>query len=169
MHLDTFEPEEGKRAEYEELFAALGAWGTLRPHPIFQKPKFVVRSPVGVEEQLRMAKVINSTVLPRDLALLWDVTDGIDYRGCPIVFSTKQFIQHRKLMEDLNDCAPFDGLCFIGEIGDGDAFALSRSRVGEWKDDVLIWEHETDRRYPIADSFQEYVAKLLFWINQNME
>jgi hypothetical protein len=62
---------------------------------------------------------------------------------------------------------PFEGLYFIGSMGDGDQFAIGRTNEGEWNLSVLIWEHETDRRYEVAESLTDYVAKMIVWWSDN--
>jgi hypothetical protein len=42
-------------------------------------------------------------------------------------------------------------------------FAMGRTSEGEWSNSVIIWEHETDRRYEVADTLIEYVAKMIVW------
>jgi len=51
----------------------------------------------------------------------------------------------------------------MGSMGDGDLFAMGRTSAGEWNHSVMIWEHETDRRYEVADTLVEYVAKMIVW------
>ncbi|WTB91425.1 SMI1/KNR4 family protein [Streptomyces cellulosae] len=51
---------------------------------------------------------------------------------------------------------PFDPLLFFGDNGGGDQFALV---VRPERDDVFVWEHETDSRVWVAGTIDEYLRR----------
>jgi hypothetical protein len=97
------------------------------------------------------------------LEKFWGVSDGLGFEYDTLVFSTTEFIKENQRIRALPNRMPFDGLYFIGSMGDGDQFAMGRTNECEWNRSVIIWEHETDRRYEVAESLLEYVAKMIVW------
>ncbi|MFF0480406.1 SMI1/KNR4 family protein [Streptomyces sp. NPDC004435] len=53
---------------------------------------------------------------------------------------------------------PFDALMFFGDNGGGDQFAFVRSPE---RDDVFVWDHETDDRFWVAGSLEHYLRSAL--------
>ena len=159
---DTFEPSEKMRPVYEGLLAAFTPWGVLRSQPILSDPRIQLGAPASVESLMKVHDYLRSPPPPA-LALFWEITDGLRFDFDTIVFSTAQFVDQNRQIRTLPHRMPFEGLCFIGSMGDGDMFAMGRTTEGEWLNSVMIWEHETDRRYEVAESLAEYVAKMIVW------
>lgn len=158
----TFEPSERTQPAYQELMTALAPWGALRPQPILTNPRLHPGPPASTESLMEVYGYLRSP-LPARLEHFWEVADGLRFDFDSLVFSTTQFVKENQRMRTLPNCMPFDGMYFIGSLGDGDMFAMGRPTRGEWNPAVMIWEHETDRRYEVADSLIEYVAKMIIW------
>jgi hypothetical protein len=54
---------------------------------------------------------------------------------------------------------PFDHLLFIGESGDGGLFAYPIMSDGNarYKNDIFLWDHETDDRRWVAINLEQYL------------
>jgi SMI1/KNR4 family protein SUKH-1 len=162
LRFDTFEPSEAMRPVYDGLLISFQPWGAMRPSPVFSDLRVKLGPPAEFGALLEAQQFMESAP-PRDLDRFWQIANGLVFDVDTIVFSTEQFIEENKRVRTLKSYMPFTGLFFISSLGDGDMFALGRTVDGEWLNSVMIWEHETDRRYEVAESFQEYVAKLLVW------
>lgn len=53
---------------------------------------------------------------------------------------------------------PFETLLFFGDNGGGDQFAFVRTPP---RDDVFVWDHETDGRSRVADDLESYLRAAL--------
>jgi len=159
---DTFAPSERMRPVYEALLTALAPWGALRPHPILADPRIKPGPPATIESLMGVHEYLRSSPPPA-LERLWEIADGLRFDVDTLIFSTQEFIRENQGIRTLKDRMPFNGLYFIGSMGDGDLFAMGRTTEGQWNQSVMIWEHETDRRYEVADSLIEYVAKMIVW------
>ncbi len=53
---------------------------------------------------------------------------------------------------------PFDPFLFFGDNGGGDQFAFVRTPE---RDDVFVWDHETDSRNWISPSLQSFLRSAL--------
>src|SRR5262249_45705019 len=151
---------------YEALLTALAPWGALRPQAILADPRLNAGPPATVESLMEVHAYLRSR-LPPALERFWEVGDGLRFEYDTLVFSTAEFIRENQRMRTLPDRLPFDGLYFIGSMGDGDLFAMGRTNQGDWNRSVILWEHETDRRYEVAESLTEYVAKMIVWWSDN--
>lgn len=159
---ETFEPSEEMRPLYEGLLTAFSPWGALRPQAVLADSRLKPGPPATIEALMEVHAYLRSS-LPPSLERLWEVADGLRFDLDTLVFSTSRFIEQNQYMRTLPDRMPFDGLYFIGGMGDGDLFAMGRTSEGEWSESVMIWEHETDRRYEVADNLIEYAAKMIVW------
>jgi len=129
---------------------------------VFSDARIKLGPPAGFEALVKACKFMGSPP-HRDLDSFWQMANGLTFDVDSIVFSTEDFIRENRRMRKMRGCMPFDGLFFISSLGDGDMFALGRTTDGSWHNSVIIWEHESDRRYEVAGSLAEYVSKLLVW------
>ncbi|MEV6109751.1 hypothetical protein AB0M28_34335 [Streptomyces sp. NPDC051940] len=53
---------------------------------------------------------------------------------------------------------PFEPLMFFGDNGGGDQFAFVRTPE---RDEVFVWDHETDGRYLAEYSLEQYLERAL--------
>lgn len=110
----------------------------------------------AIEQQLGQA-------LPQFLRELLLETNGIaDEYGTDVIWSADRILsgnlsfrnneQFRSLYQS------FDALMFFGDNGGGDQFALVRSPE---RDDVFVWDHETDGRSWVSASLEDYLRSAL--------
>ncbi|MEU0580820.1 SMI1/KNR4 family protein [Streptomyces griseoincarnatus] len=101
--------------------------------------------------------------VPAPLGALLRETDGVvDPYGTDVVWSLERVVEQNLLFWSGEAFAglymPFDALLFFGDDGGGDQFALV---VEPERDDVFVWEHETDSRVWVAGGLQEYLRRAL--------
>lgn len=157
---ETFEPSAEMRSVYEGLLIALEPFGALRPQPVLADMRLKPGAPATAKSIMEVYGYLHSP-LPPALEQFWGVADGLRFEVNTLVFSTAGFIAENRRIRNLPDRMPFEGLFFIGAMGDGDMFAMRRTSADQWNPSVMIWEHETDRRYEVAESLVEYVAKMI--------
>ncbi|MGA5298551.1 SMI1/KNR4 family protein [Nucisporomicrobium flavum] len=100
---------------------------------------------------------------PEDLAGLLRETDGVrGESGLDVVWPVERIVRDNlefRTFPDFKDLyAPFDDLLFFGDNGGGDQFAY---RAGDPAGAVLVWEHETDERRPVATNLADYLTRIL--------
>jgi hypothetical protein len=99
-------------------------------------------------------------VLPLELRSLLLETDGVEGAfGLGLVWSSRRIqadnLRFRSQFRDV--FAPFDGLLFFADAGNGDQFAY---QVHDGKPDgnnVYVWDHEDDGRRWAASSLDDYL------------
>ncbi|MFE1951029.1 SMI1/KNR4 family protein [Streptomyces sp. NPDC059524] len=101
--------------------------------------------------------------VPSALRELLLETDGIeDVHGAESVWSTERILEVNasfRSQADFRDLyMPFDALMFFGDNGGGDQFAFVRTPE---RDDVFVWDHETDSRTWVAPSLARYLRSAL--------
>ncbi|MBQ0880393.1 MULTISPECIES: SMI1/KNR4 family protein [Streptomyces] len=101
--------------------------------------------------------------LPGELHSLLLETDGVlDEYGTEVIWSAERILgdnvafrgdeQYRTLY------MPFDPLVFFGDNGGGDQFAFVCRPP---RDEVFVWDHETDGRNLVSPSLEAYVRSAL--------
>ncbi|MFI7317733.1 SMI1/KNR4 family protein [Streptomyces venezuelae] len=114
-------------------------------------------------EQVRMVESGLGQSLPRALLALLLETDGVeDEYGTEVVWSAERILSenstlrsdgpHRELY------MPFDSLLFFGDNGGGDRFAFVRTPE---RDDIFVWDHETDSRNWISPNLESFLRSAL--------
>ncbi|MFG3013438.1 SMI1/KNR4 family protein [Streptomyces cinerochromogenes] len=110
----------------------------------------------AVEEQLGQQ-------LPGSLREFLTETDGIeaDY-GTEVVWSAEKIMEEnqsfRRNAEFRDLYMSFEALLFFGDNGAGDQFAFVRTPP---RDDIFVWDHETDSRTWVASSLESYLRSAL--------
>ncbi|MBP2056083.1 hypothetical protein J2Z21_009100 [Streptomyces griseochromogenes] len=110
----------------------------------------------AIEEQLGQP-------LPESLRELLTETDGIggDY-GTEVVWTAEKILgenqSFRTNEQFRNLYMPFDAFMFFGDNGGGDQFAFVRTPA---RDEISVWDHETDSRTWVASSLESYVRSAL--------
>ena len=110
----------------------------------------------AVEEQL-------GHPLPEALRQLLLETDGIeaDY-GTEVSWTAGKILVENRSFRSNEEFRglymPFDPLMFFGDNGGGDQFAFVRTPD---RDDVFVWDHETDSRIWVAPSLEQYLRSAL--------
>ncbi|MFD4644723.1 SMI1/KNR4 family protein [Streptomyces sp. NPDC058441] len=110
----------------------------------------------AVEEQLGQP-------LPEALRQLLLETDGIEAgHGTEVAWTAKKILEENRSVrgnEQFHSLyMPFDALMFFGDNGGGDQFAFVRTPD---RDDVFVWDHETDSRIWVAPSLEQYLCSAL--------
>lgn len=116
-----------------------------------------------LQEQLQIG-------LPNDLVALLGETNGVfDEFGCPLIWSTDQIVKdnlHFRNFADFKDLyMPFDHLLFFSDAGNGDLFGYAILNGVIQRDDIFVWDHETDSRKWIAYSLKEFIEG---WTNDKI-
>lgn len=101
--------------------------------------------------------------MPARLGALLRETDGVaDAYGTDVVWPLAHIVEQNLLFWSGEAFAglyrPFDALLFFGDNGGGDQFALV---VAPERDDVFVWDHETDSRMWVAGGIDEYLRRAL--------
>jgi hypothetical protein len=101
--------------------------------------------------------------LPGDLRSFLLESDGLeDEYGTDVVWSSERIlsdnIAFRGNGEYTSLYMPFDSLVFFGDNGGGDQFAFVRKPE---RNEVFVWDHETDSRTLISASLESYVRSAL--------
>ncbi|GHF43845.1 SMI1/KNR4 family protein [Streptomyces morookaense] len=101
--------------------------------------------------------------VPDDLKQLLLETDGVeDEFGSEIIWSCERILQDNRAFRTNESYAdlymPFDSLMFFGDNGGGDQFAFVRTPQ---RQDVFVWEHETDSRNWVCPSLENYLRRAL--------
>ncbi|RMI87220.1 cell wall assembly/cell proliferation coordinating protein, KNR4 [Streptomyces sp. ZS0098] len=120
------------------------------------------RAPVDAAA-LREAERRLGRAVPAQLGALLRETDGVaDAYGTDVVWPLAHIVEQNLLFWSGEAFAglymPFDSLLFFGDNGGGDQFALV---VAPERDDVFVWDHETDSRMWVAGGIDEYLRRAL--------
>lgn len=119
------------------------------------------KNPATEEEWMSIKEALNVD-LPLDLLELFKDTNGVfDEFGCPYVWSTNQIIQDNLFFRNYDDYKdiymPFDHLLFFSETGCGDLFGYPILNGVIQRDDIFVWDHESDSRKWIASSLEDFL------------
>ncbi|MFZ4154862.1 SMI1/KNR4 family protein [Streptomyces pseudogriseolus] len=101
--------------------------------------------------------------LPSDLRSFLLESDGLtDEYGTDVVWSSQRILDdNRNFRGDEQFRSlymPFDSLMFFGDNGGGDQFAFVR--VPE-RNEVFVWDHETDSRNLVSPNLESYLRSVL--------
>ncbi|KEG42814.1 MULTISPECIES: SMI1/KNR4 family protein [Streptomyces althioticus group] len=121
-----------------------------------------VRAPVDAAA-LREAERRLGRAVPARLGALLRETDGVaDAYRTDVVWPLARIVEQNLMFWSGEAFAglymPFDPLLFFGDNGGGDQFALV---VTPERDDVFVWDHETDSRIWVAGGIDEYLRRAL--------
>ena len=114
-------------------------------------------------EQLAEVEQVFMVALPGDLTSLLSETNGVtDRYGAGLIWSTDRVISdNQSFRESFAELyMPFDALLFFADAGNGDQFAFPLTSAGA-RDDVFVWDHESDSRRWYASSLEQY---LTWWL-----
>ncbi|MEU0254188.1 SMI1/KNR4 family protein [Streptomyces sp. NPDC006184] len=110
----------------------------------------------AIEEQLGQP-------LPGPLRELLTETDGIEANyGTEVIWTAEKILEENLSFRGNEQFRtlymPFDALMFFGDNGGGDQFAFVRTPA---RDEIFVWDHETDSRTWIAPSLEAYLRSTL--------
>ncbi|MFF4785631.1 SMI1/KNR4 family protein [Streptomyces griseorubiginosus] len=114
------------------------------------------QAPILIEERLAQS-------LPSSLRSLLAETDGIKAEyGVEVVWTAERILAENTSLRSNGQLRslymPFDPLLFFGDNGGGDQFAFVRTPE---RDDVFVWDHETDSRNWISPSLESFLRSAL--------
>lgn len=100
--------------------------------------------------------------LPTDLLELYNETNGVfDEFACPLIWSTDQVVKDNLFFRNFQDYKdiymPFDHLLFFSDAGNGDLFGYAILNGRVQRDDIFVWDHESDSRKWVASSLKEFI------------
>ncbi|WML48476.1 SMI1/KNR4 family protein [Neobacillus sp. PS3-34] len=100
--------------------------------------------------------------LPSELIELFHESDGIkDTYGSYLIWSTRKILDinndFRTAEEFKSMYMPFDNLLFVADAGNGDFFGYSIINGAIQRDDIYVWDHETDSRTWKAPSLKDFI------------
>ncbi|MCS0604426.1 SMI1/KNR4 family protein [Streptomyces sp. LP11] len=110
----------------------------------------------AIEEQL-------GETLPVPLRELLAETDGIEAEyGTEVIWTAERILTENhsfRRNEQFRDLyMPFEPLMFFGDNGGGDQFAFVRAPA---RNDIFVWDHETDSRTWVTSSLESYLRSAL--------
>ncbi|MFG2548671.1 SMI1/KNR4 family protein [Streptomyces sp. NPDC048581] len=119
--------------------------------------------PPAPEEALSLIEERLGQAIPSPLRSLLAETDGVNAAyGTEVVWSAEKILTENTSLRNNEEFQslymPFDPLLFFGDNGGGDQFAFIR--IPE-RDDVFVWDHETDSRNWISPSFEHFLRSAL--------
>ena len=100
--------------------------------------------------------------VPRDLLSVLRESDGVegDY-GLGLIWCAERIVADNLRFRSSTDFQelymPFDCLVFFADAGNGDQFAYSVTGGAIRRDDVFVWNHETDSRAWVAPNLATYL------------
>jgi hypothetical protein len=108
--------------------------------------------------------------LPSDLLELFNETNGVfDEYNCPLIWSANQIIKDNLFFRTFNDYKdiymPFDHLLFFSDAGNGDLFGYAILNGSIQRDDIFVWDHESDSRKWVASSLKDFIEG---WANSRI-
>ncbi|MEU0947440.1 SMI1/KNR4 family protein [Streptomyces canus] len=117
----------------------------------------------AAEEALLLIEERLGQAIPPPLRSLLAETDGINAEyGVEVVWSAERILSENTSLRNDEQFRklymPFDPLLFFGDNGGGDQFAFVRTPERE---DVFVWDHETDSRNWISPSLESFVRSAL--------
>ncbi|MEV0095078.1 SMI1/KNR4 family protein [Streptomyces sp. NPDC050738] len=118
--------------------------------------------PATSEALTEVARVLGQS-LPEDLASLLRECNGVrGHYDTDVLWSAERIAEENASFRASADFAklymPFEPLMFFGDNGGGDQFAFVRVPL---RDDVFVWDHETDGRSWAANGLDDYLRRAL--------
>jgi hypothetical protein len=128
-------------------------------------PDLEFHQPASAEALEELQRAISVSV-PGDLVALLGETNGVgDRYGAGLVWSTDRILAYNESFRAAPEFAelymPFDPLLFFADAGNGDQFAFPITAAGI-RDDVFVWDHESDSRRWYAGSLAQ---DLSWWLS----
>lgn len=119
------------------------------------------KDPATDEELLHIKEALNVDI-PLDLLELLQESNGVfDEFGCPYIWSTSHIVRDNLYFRNCEDFKnfymPFDHLLFFSDSGCGDLFAYPILNGVIQRDDIFVWDHESDSRKYVAPSLEDFL------------
>jgi len=116
-------------------------------------------APPITDAELAQAAATLGGSLPEPLVDLLRESNGVEgEHGLGLVWPLERIVQDNILFRSNPDFAeiymPFDPLLFFADAGNGDQFAFVWTPR---RDEVFVWDHESDSRRWVAQSLERYI------------
>lgn len=120
-------------------------------------------APPAAYADLVAAGVALASPLPEQLVEVLAETDGVSgEHGLGLIWPLNRIVGDNLMFRSNPDFAsiymPFDALLFFADGGNGDQFAFP---CRPQRDEVFVWNHETDSRMWVAGSLDQYLQRWL--------
>ncbi|MFE0916099.1 MULTISPECIES: SMI1/KNR4 family protein [unclassified Streptomyces] len=142
-----------------------GVWDA---HPMWREMMTKIAAEVEFgapadEAAVEAAENALGQTLPMELSDLLRECNGVrGPDGLDVIWSAERIAQDNTALRSADDLAqlymPFQPLVFFGDNGGGDQFAFVRSPQ---RDEIFVWDHETDSRYLVAYRLDQYIERAL--------
>ena len=114
---------------------------------------------ISVEKDLKVK-------LPDELRELLIETNGIkDQFLSDLIWPLERIKNDNLMFRNFNDFKelymPFDHLLFFSDSGTGDQFAYAILNGEIRRNDIFVWDHESDSRKWVASSMKQYIEWML--------
>lgn len=109
--------------------------------------------------------------VPNDLLSVLRESDGVegDY-GLGLIWCAERIVADNLRFRSSTDFQelymPFDCLVFFADAGNGDQFAYAVTGGAIRRDDVFVWNHETDSRSWVAPNLATYLE---WWLTEKIK
>ena len=128
-------------------------------------------APPASSELLAELEAALGVTLPLELRALWLEANGISDRYGDGIWPAEQAIrdnlEFRSYPEQNDLYMPFDHMLFFAGAGNGDQFFYPiQADGGIHRQDIFVWDHETDNRKWVASSLQKFVEQ---WYSGKLE
>lgn len=105
----------------------------------------------GSAEAIANAEAVLGLQFPPDLMGALRESDGINGEyGLGLLWPIQRIVEDNRAYRSRSDFRdlymPFDSLLFFGDAGKGDQFAYTILRGEVRRDDIFVWDQETDSR-----------------------
>lgn len=125
-------------------------------------PDVELQGPAAADALTAIEERLDQT-LPGPLRELLLETDGIEADfGTEAVWTAEKILEENSSFRSNEQFRslymPFDALMFFGDNGGGDQFAFVRTPD---RDEIFVWDHETDSRTWVAPSLENYLRNAL--------
>ncbi|MFJ2773632.1 SMI1/KNR4 family protein [Streptomyces sp. NPDC087300] len=120
-------------------------------------------SEAAESERIRAIESGLGQSLPSSLSSLLLETDGVeDEYGTEVIWTAEKILSENSSLRTDEQYRtlymPFDSMLFFGDNGGGDQFAFVRTPE---RDDVFVWDHETDSRNWVSPHLESFLRSAL--------
>ncbi|KXH86074.1 SMI1/KNR4 family protein [Sporosarcina sp. HYO08] len=126
--------------------------------------------PPAIKSEIDQLEKELQVELPTDLLELFKETNGVyDKFDCPLIWPTDQIVKDNLFFRNFDDYKdiymPFDHLLFFSDAGNGDLFGYAILNGSVRRDDIFVWDHESDSRKWVASSLKDFIEG---WTNDKI-
>ncbi len=127
-------------------------------------------SPANIDDIKRVENDLNVKFTAELNSFLLETDGSKDRFNSDLIWSLER-IRNDNLYfrgsEDFKDLyMPFDHLLFFADSGTGDQFAYAIINGKIIRNDIFVWDHETDTRKSVASSMKQYIE---LWLTDKIQ